>query len=368
MDVEEERMSRVYNFNPGPSTLPLPVLEKAQEELVEYQGKGMSILEMSHRSPEYTEVHNRATALLKELLEIPDDFTILFLAGGATLQFSMVPFNLLGGGKSCDFTLTGRWALKAYADASKIGKVNVVYDGEASNYSTLPDPSELTLDPDAAYLHLTSNETIGGVQWHEWPDAGDVPFVCDASSDLLSRPLPLEKFGIIYAGAQKNLGPAGTTVVIIRNDLLEACADDLTAYLSYKIHAKKGSLYNTPPVFAIYMSMLGLEWLEEQGGLPAAQQRAETRWSLLNDAIEGSGGFFRTPVPAHCRSRMNVVFRLPTEELERQFIAEAKERGLHGLKGHRSVGGCRASIYNAMPIEGAEALSAFMNEFAAEHG
>jgi phosphoserine aminotransferase len=360
-------MNRIYNFNAGPSTLPLPVLQRARDELVDYQGKGMSILEMSHRSPEYSQVHSRAISLIRELLGVGDNFKILFLGGGATLQFSMVPLNLLGADKSCDLVLSGSWAKKAYADAKKLGKVNLVYDGTDNNFMSLPDPAALKPSGQAEYLHLTSNETIGGIQWHGFPDYGDVPIVCDMSSDILSRRLELEKFGIIYAGAQKNLGPAGVALVIIREDVLERCATDLPAYLSYRVHAEKDSLYNTPPVFAIYLTMLVLEWLKDNGGLPAAEELAERRSKLLYDSMVKSDGFYRCPVPESCRSKMNVVFRLPTEDLEKQFIKEAKAQGMGGLKGHRSVGGCRASIYNAMPEQGARALADFMQDFAKKH-
>ena len=361
-------MSRIYNFNPGPATLPLPVLEKAASELVEYRGKGMSILEMSHRSPEYSQVHQEAMRLLKKLLGIPDNFKLLFLGGGATLQFSMVPLNLLHSNKSCDLVLSGTWAKKALADAKKIGKVNLVYDGESDNYASLPDPGELKLDSSAAYLHMTSNETIGGIQWHAWPDTGGVPIACDMSSDILSRRLPVEKFGIIYAGAQKNLGPSGLTVVAIREDVLDRCDESLPAYLSYRTHAGKDSLYNTPPVFAVYLMKLVLEWVDENGGIQAAEKWADQRSGLLYEAIDKSGGFYHSPVPEKNRSRMNIVFRLPSEDLEKQFISQAKEAGMGGLKGHRSVGGCRASMYNAMPVEGAQALSDFMREFASKNG
>jgi len=361
-------MSRIYNFNPGPATLPLPVLEKAASELVEYRGKGMSILEMSHRSPEYSQVHQEATRLLKKLLGIPDNFKLLFLGGGATLQFCMVPLNLLHSDQSCDLVLSGTWAQKAWADAKKIGKVNLVYDGEPDNYASLPDPGGLKLDPSAAYLHMTSNETIGGIQWHSWPETGGVPIACDMSSDILSRRLPLEKFGIIYAGAQKNLGPSGVCVVVIRDDVLENCDQNLPAYLSYRAHAGKDSLYNTPPVFAVYLMKLVLEWVDENGGIEVAEKRADERSGLLYEAIDDSGGFYKSPVPKKNRSKMNIVFRLPTEDLEKRFIAEAAAEGLGGLKGHRSVGGCRASMYNAMPIEGAKALSGFMREFARKNG
>jgi phosphoserine aminotransferase len=362
-------MSRIYNFNPGPATLPLTVLEKASAELVDYQGKGMSIVEMSHRSPEYSQVHQEAMQLFRKLQGIPDNFKVLFLGGGATLQFSMVPLNLLHSSKkSCDLVLSGTWAKKAYADAKKVGKVNLVYDGESDNYASLPDPGELKLDPSAAYLHMTSNETIGGIQWHDWPDTGGVPIACDMSSDILSRDLPLQKFGIIYAGAQKNLGPSGVCVVAIREDVLDRCDENLPAYLSYRTHAKKDSLYNTPPVFAVYLMKLVLEWVDENGGLQAAGKWADERSGLLYDAIEKSGGFYKSPVPKKNRSKMNIVFRLPTEDLEKQFIADAAKEGMGGLKGHRSVGGCRASMYNAMPIEGAQALSGFMQNFASKNG
>ncbi len=361
-------MNRIYNFNAGPSTLPLPVLEQAQAEFVDYQGRGMSLLEMSHRSPEYDRVHTRCIELLREMLALPANYQVLLLGGGATMQFGMVPLNLLGQGRSCDFTLTGAWAKKALADARKLGKVRMVYDGSEHDFMRLPDPGALDLDPKAAYLHLTSNETIGGVQWQSWPDPGPVPMVCDMSSDILSRPLPIERFGLIYAGAQKNLGPAGLALVIIRDDVLAACVDDLPAYLRYPVHAQKGSLYNTPPVYAIYLTQLVLEWLHQQGGVAAADQLAQQRSGLLYDAIDQSTGFYSCPVSADCRSRMNIVFRLPSEELEQSFISEAQAQGMGGLKGHRSVGGCRASIYNAMPLAGATALADFMRHFAASHG
>jgi phosphoserine aminotransferase len=306
--------------------------------------------------------------LFRKLQGVPDDFKVLFLGGGATLQFSMVPLNLLHSGRSCDLVLSGTWAKKACADAKKVGKVNLVYDGEQDNYASLPDPQELKLDPQAAYLHMTSNETIGGIQWHDWPDTGGVPIACDMSSDILSRKLPLEKFGIVYAGAQKNLGPSGVCVVLVRDDVLDRCDEKLPAYLSYRTHAKKDSLYNTPPVFAVYLMKLVLEWVDENGGIEAAAKWAGERSDLLYEAIDQSGGFYKSPVPKKNRSKMNMVFRLPTEDLEKRFIAEAAKEGMGGLKGHRSVGGCRASMYNAMPIEGAKALSGFMRDFASKNG
>jgi len=356
-------MSRIFNFSAGPCTLPLSALESAAAEFVDYQGTGMSLIEMSHRSKEYDAVHEEALALFRELLNIPDSHKVLFIGGGATLQFTMLAMNFLHGGKSCDFTLTGSWAKKAYADAKKIGKVNVLYDGKDANYLELPDPSSLKISSDAEFLHMTSNETIGGIEWHSWPETGDVPIICDMSSDIMSREIPVEKFGMIYAGAQKNLGPAGVGIVIIRDDMLEKCPDGITAFLNYKTHADANSLYHTPPVFCIYMIQKVLKWVKEQGGLAAMDKLAQERSDIIYQAIENSDGYYRSPVPAANRSRMNIVWRLPSEDLEKQFISEADAKGFSGLKGHRSVGGCRASVYNAMPVEGAQALSDFMAEF-----
>jgi len=361
-------VARIFNFNAGPSTLPLPVLEKVRDEFVDYQGKGMSLVEMSHRSKVYDEIHNRAIALFQELLGLPANYKVMFLGGGATLQFGMVPMNFLWGGKSCDFTVTGTWSKKAYADAQKIGKVNVLFDGKAGNFMNLPDPKGLKVTPGAAYLHLTSNETIGGVQWQGWPETGDVPLICDMSSDFMSRRVPVEKFAMIYAGAQKNAGPAGAAVVIMREDMLERCPESIPAYLDYRLHAKENSLYNTPPVFAVWMIQLTMEWLKSIGGLPAAEKLAAERSGIIYDAIERHAGFYNCPVQKDCRSKMNVVFRLKTEELEAKFLEAAKALKLEGLKGHRSVGGCRASVYNAMPVEGAKALARLMDEFAAKNG
>jgi phosphoserine aminotransferase len=361
-------VARIFNFNAGPSTLPLPVLEQVRDEFVDYQGKGMSLVEMSHRGKVYDEIHNQAVALFQELLGLPSNYKVMFLGGGATLQFGMVPMNFLWGGKNCDFTVSGAWAKKACEDAKKIGTVNVLYDGKADNYLNLPDPKSLKVTPGAAYLHLTSNETIGGVQWQDWPETGDVPLFCDMSSDFMSRRIPVEKFSLLYAGAQKNAGPAGAAVVILREDLLERCPASIPAYLDYRLHVKENSLYNTPPVFAVWMIKLTMEWLKAQGGLPAAEKLAAERSGILYDAIERSGGFYNCPVPKAARSKMNVVFRMKTEELEAKFLEAAKQRKLEGLKGHRSVGGCRASIYNAMPVEGAKALAQLMDEFAKQNG
>ena len=356
-------MSRKINFSAGPCTLPLPVLEELQANMVDFEGNGYSLIESSHRWPTYDKVHMDCLALLKELMEIPDNYKIMLLGGGATLQFSMIPMNLLSDGSACDFTVTGAWAKKALADTNIVAKSNVVYDGKDNNYTSLP--KTVTTTPGAKYLHITSNETIGGVEWLDFPDV-NIPIVADMSSDILSRPVPVEKFGMIYAGAQKNLGPAGVTVVIIRDDLLATCSDSLPAYLAYKTHAPKDSMYNTPPVFPIWAMKVGLEQVKAAGGAAQMEKNAIEKSTLIYDAIEATP-MYTCPVDSSCRSRMNVVFTMPTPELEAKFIAEAAELGMVGLKGHKSVGGCRASIYNAIPLEGVQTLANFMNEFAAKN-
>ncbi len=358
---------RIFNFSAGPCTLPLPVLERARDELVDYGGTGMSLIEMSHRSMPVVSVFDEAEALMREALSVPASHHILFIAGGATFQFAMTAVNLLHGGKTADFTHSGAWAKKAIADARKVGRVNLVFDGTDANYTTLPDPAGVACSDDAVYLHLTSNETIGGVQWKAFPRVGR-PIVADMSSDILSRPLPFEQFGLIYAGAQKNIGPAGVAVVILREDVLAQCPGDLPGYLNYAGHVEGQSMLNTPPVFQVYMIKLVLEWLKEQGGVAWAQEAAARRSEAVYDAIARHADFYRCPVDERCRSSMNVVFRLPDEDLEARFIREAEAAGMSGLKGHRSVGGCRASLYNAMPLEGAEALASFMDRFATTHG
>ena len=358
-------MTRKINFYAGPAALPLPVLEELQKEVVDYHGLGMSLLETSHRSSEYGEVHNRAIELIRKLLKVPENYQVLFLGGGATLQFGMVPMNFLGAG-GCDFTMTGSWASKAYADAAKIGTVNVVFDGKDKKYAELPDFVKTT--PGASYLHMTSNETIGGLQWQSFPGPLDIPVIADMSSDILSRPVPIDRFALIYAGAQKNLGPAGTTVVIIRDDMIERCPDNLPAYLSYRTHSESNSLYNTPPVFGIYVVKLVLEWIERQGGLEKIAEANEKKASHLYEAIDASGGFYTCPVDPRFRSKMNVVFTLPDDELQKAFLAEASKSDMVGLKGHRSVGGCRASIYNATSFEGVARLVDLMKEFARTRG
>ncbi len=355
---------RKYNFFAGPSTLPVEVLEELKENMVDYKGMGMSLIETSHRSKEYDEVHNDAVALVKELLGLPANYRVMFLGGGATLQFTMVPANLLTGPRIADYAVTGSWAQKAYEDAARLGNPVIVYDGKDNKYTQLP--ANLTPGEDSSYLHVTSNETIGGLQWQKWPETGNVPLVADMSSDIMSRPVPVERFGLIYAGAQKNLGPAGVTLVIIREDLLErSTANNLTAYLDYSIHADKNSLYNTPPVFSIYAVMLVLKRLKALGGLEAVEKVNREKAGIIYDVIDSSNGFFNCPVQKENRSMMNIVFTMENEELEKDFIAKASEKGMVGLKGHRSVGGCRASVYNSMPMEGVNALADFMKEFAA---
>jgi phosphoserine aminotransferase len=358
---------RIFNFSSGPCMLPLEALQAAQEQFVDFKHTGMSLIEMSHRSKTVEAEHNGALSLMRELLMVPDTHDILFLGGGATLQFAMVPANLLSGGRSADYTNSGAWGKKAIVDAKLYGKVNVTFDDKAGNYSTLPDPATVKATPGVSYVHITSNETIGGIQWKEFPTV-DVPLVADMSSDILSRPLPFEKFGLIYAGAQKNIGPAGVAMVIIRKDLLATCPDNLPGYLNYRGHAENQSMLNTPPVFQIWMIKLVLQWLKDKGGLAWAQQMAARRSEIVYNAMAKHAGFYRSPVDARYRSLMNIVFRLPSEDLENKFVKEATAAGLDGLKGHRSVGGCRASIYNAMPIEGATALASFMDDFARKNG
>ncbi len=359
---------RIFNFSAGPCTLPVSALEKAQADFVDYQGAGMSLIEMSHRGEHYDKVHYEAIAGIREVLNVPDSHDILFIQGGATLQFAMVPLNLLADGKAAEFLNTGTWVKKAIADAEKLGATRVIWSGEKDNFTRMPDPDEYTVQEDAAYLHICGNETIGGIEYHVYPESGSVPLVADMSSHIMSRAIEWDKLDLAFAGAQKNLGPAGLALVIIDKALLEKCKDGPPAYLSYKTHAGKDSLYNTPPVFAIYMMKLTVDWVNSQGGLAEMEKRAIARSSALYDTIDSSDGWYRCPADLASRSRMNVCFRLPTEELEAKFIAEALEANFSGLKGHRSVGGCRASMYNAMPLEGAETLAEFMQQFKQKNG
>jgi phosphoserine aminotransferase len=358
---------RIYNFSAGPAVLPLPVLEEAQRDLVTLPGVGMSVLEISHRSKAFDGIIQGAEADFRALARIPDGYHVLFLQGGASTQFSMVPMNLLPPGAAADYIVTGSWSKKAVKEAKKVGTVNIAATTEAENFARIPRQDELKLTPGAAYVHFTSNNTIFGTEWPAEPEVGGAPLVCDASSDIFSRPLDVGRYGLIYAGAQKNLGPSGLTVVVIRDDLAKLGAESLPTMLRYATHVENKSLYNTPPVFAIYILRLVLRWLVANGGLAAMAAANQRKAGKLYAEIDRTG-FFRGHAARDSRSLMNVTFRLPSEDLEKQFVQEATAAGFDGLKGHRSVGGLRASIYNAFPEEGIEALVELMREFEKRHG
>ncbi|HEX5734867.1 MAG TPA: 3-phosphoserine/phosphohydroxythreonine transaminase [Blastocatellia bacterium] len=358
---------RIFNFSAGPAVLPLPVLEEAQRNLLSLPGVGMSVLEISHRSKPFDEIILGAEADMRKLAGIPDNYRVLFLQGGASLQFTMVPMNLFPAGGRADYILTGVWSKKALKEAKRVGQANVAGSTEAENFARIPRQDELKLDPEAAYVHFTTNNTVYGTEWKQEPQTGDVPLVADASSDIFSHRIDVSKYGLIYAGAQKNLAPAGVTLVIMRDDLLARSPESLPTMLNYNTHAAERSLFNTPPVFTIYVMRLVLKWLLDEGGLEEVERRNKEKAALLYDAIDATD-FYRAHAEPESRSLMNVTFRLPSEELEKQFVSEATKAGLHGLKGHRSVGGCRASIYNAFPREGVEALVSFMKEFERTHG
>ena len=358
---------RVFNFNPGPAVLPLEVLEQAQAEMLDFKGTGMSVMEVSHRSKEFEAVIQTAEADLRELLGIPANYKVMFLQGGAHLQFSMIPMNLRATGASADYIVTGTWSKTAVKEAKKLGATRVAANTEAEGFKGLP--ASLDLDPKAAYLHFTSNETIHGVEFFNEPvPPAGVPLVCDSSSDFISRPIDVSKYALIYAGAQKNAGPSGVTIVIERDDMVERTPENLPVMLDYKIMATSGSLHNTPPCWSIYMVGLVLQWAKKMGGLAAIEKTNRTKANLIYSAIDNSGGFYRGHALPDARSIMNIPFRLPSEELEDAFAKEAKKNDLIGLKGHRSVGGMRASIYNAMTVEGAQALANFMAEFQKKNG
>jgi phosphoserine aminotransferase len=362
-----ENPHRVHNFNPGPAALPLEILQEAQSELLNYRGTGMSVMEISHRSKEFEAIIQGAEADLRELLGIPGNYKILFLQGGASLQFAMVPMNLRPQGASADYIVTGTWGMTAMKEASKLGTCRAAADLESQGFNDLP--AKLELDPEAAYLHFTSNETIHGVEFQQEPEApAGVPIVCDASSDFISRPIDISKYALIYAGAQKNAGPAGVVIVIMREDILERSPANLPVLLDFKALAAKNSLHNTPPCYSIYITGLVLRWIKKLGGLPAIAQRNRKKADLVYQAIDQSGGFYRGHAEPAARSVMNIPFRLPTPELEEAFAAESKKSGLIGLKGHRSVGGMRASLYNALDLDAVEALTAFMRDFQKRHG
>jgi len=360
-------MSRIYNFSAGPAVLPMPVLEEAQRDLIELPGVGMSVLEISHRSKPFDEIIQGAEADIRALAKIPEGYEVLFLQGGASLQFSMVPMNLLQAGATADYIVTGVWSQKAVKEAKRVGQVNIAATTEADNFTHVPSQADLKLTPGASYVHITSNNTIYGTQWRALPDTGASPLVNDASSDIFSQPMDVAKHGLIYAGAQKNLGPSGVTLVIIRKDLLERSPASLPTMLNYKTHAENQSLFNTPPVFGIYVLRLVLKWLRANGGLEAMAEQNERKAGLLYAEIDRSG-FYRGHARPDSRSWMNVTFRLPNEDLEKQFVKESTAAGFDGLKGHRSVGGLRASIYNAFPEDGVAALVEFMRAFERRNG
>ena len=359
-------MDRIFNFSAGPATLPLEVLEKARDELTNWHGSGMSVMEMSHRGKEYMSIHAEAEADLRTLLGIPANYKVLFLQGGATAQFAMVPMNLLHGKASADYLHTGEWSKKAIKEAKKFGQVNIVASSEDKNFSYAPAFSTWKLDPNAAYVHITSNETIGGVEIFDTPNTGDVPLVADMSSNILSRPIDVSKYGLIYAGAQKNIGPAGVTVVIVREDLLGQTVPGTPTVFDYKVQAEAESMYNTPPTYGIYIAGLVFKHLLAKGGLVAMEALNRAKAKLIYDLLETSS-LYQSPVAVENRSLMNIPFTLKDAALDEEFLKQAKAAGLIQLKGHKSVGGMRASIYNAMPIEGVKALVAFMQDFEKSH-
>jgi phosphoserine aminotransferase len=356
-------MKRVFNFNPGPAVLPLEVLEIVQKELLDFKGTGMSILEISHRSAEYEEVNNAAMSLMKEVMGLGENFKVLFLGGGASTQFAMIPMNFLQPGKTAAYIDIGSWSGKAVKEAKLIGSVHLAFSSKDINYTKLPKLAEIKYPADAAYLHLTSNETIHGTQIGEFPDTGSVPLICDMSSDFLSRRRDFGKFAVIYAGAQKNIGPAGVTAVIIRDEMLSRCKDGNPTMLDYRTHVKENSLYNTPPVFAVYMVKLVLEWVKKEGGLAAVEKVNCAKKDRIYNLMDKYPDYFKGTVDKDSRSWMNITMRLPNEDLEKKFLSEAKGKGFIGLKGHRSVGGIRVSLYNAMTPDGANQLAEFMEAF-----
>jgi phosphoserine aminotransferase len=370
---------RVFNFNAGPAALPLPVLERIREELLDWRGSGMSVMEMSHRSPEFESINAAAEQKLRSLLAIPDDYAVIFLQGGGSLQFSMVPMNLCLPGKPVDVLHTGAWTAKAIGELKKGFAHSIAASTESEKFARLPRTNEIKFSPDASYVHICANNTIEGTQWTAIPETGATPLVADMSSDIASRPIDMKKFGLIFAGAQKNLGPSGVTVVIVRKDLAERADKNLPTLLQYRTHIKEKSLYHTPPTFAVYVVGLVLEWIESLGGVPGIQKRNDAKAKLLYGAIEASGGFYHCPVENSSRSKMNVVFRVAggkgsskaapeVDALETQFVKEAAAAGLVGTPGHRSVGGMRISLYNAVTLEAVEALTSFMREFHRTRG
>ncbi len=357
-------MARAHNFNAGPAGLPLAALERAQRELIDFEGTGMSIMEHSHRGKAYEAVHNEAIALTKELCNVPEGYDVLFLQGGASLQFAMVPMNFLPADRSADYVITGGWSEKAYQEAGRIGKVRVAATTEQNKkYTRIPRQDELNVDAGAAYVHYTTNNTLFGTQWHTTPDVGNVPLIADMSSDIMWAPMDVAKHAMIYAGAQKNIGPSGVVVVIVKKDFLATARKDIPVILRYGTHADNNSLYNTPPTFGIYLIRNVLAVTKEMGGLAAMEKHNRKKGDLLYGTLDADPDFFRAPVEKASRSYMNIVFRLPSEELEKRFVAEATKKNMIGLAGHRSTGGIRVSAYNAVSYESIEALTTFMSEF-----
>ncbi len=361
-------MPTVLNFNAGPAMLPATVLQRVQAELLDFQGRGISIMEMSHRSKEYEAINAGAEARFKRLLGVGDGYRVIFVQGGASTQFATLPLNFLPQGGAADYVLTGAWAESAHKEAAALGQAPIAASTKADGYRRVPRADEIRLNPAPAYVHLTSNETIHGVQWQTFPDVGNRMLVADMSSDILSRPIDANKFALIYAGAQKNLGPAGVTAVLLRESWLPAANKSVPTMLRYETYVQANSLYNTPPTFAVYVLELVLEWIEKAGGLAAMAQRNEGKAKTIYDAIDRSSGFYRGHAEPASRSRMNVTFRLPSESLEKQFVAATLTAGMIGLAGHRSVGGIRASLYNAVPPEACQALANFMDDFARRNG
>jgi len=361
-------MARAYNFNAGPAALPLEVLQRAQEELVDYRGIGMSVMEISHRSKEFEAINEETQSLLQELLNIPSGYKVLFLQGGASTQFAMLPMNLLQTGKTAAFIHTGSWAEKAYKEAKLFGQAVLAASSEADQFTSVPSLSDIQMPDNPAYLHVTSNETIGGVQYRTYPQTGSVPLIADMSSDIVSRPIDVSQFALIYAGAQKNLGPSGVTIVIAREELLQDSPKSLPTMLRYSTHVENNSLYNTPPAYSVYMVKLVLEWIKEKGGLQVIDQNNQDKTNLIYNTIDQSGGFYQGVAARDYRSLMNITFRMVNEDLEKQFIKESEKAGFVGLKGHRSVGGLRASTYNAVPYESCSALQQFMVDFQRRNG
>jgi len=355
--------NRVFNFNAGPCTLPLDVLKTVQAEFLDYKGTGMSIIESSHRAAEYDAVHTQCVALVKEVMGLDDSYTVLFLTGGASTQFAMIPMNFLGEGKVGAYVDTGTWASKAFKEASIIGKTVMAASSKDAAYKFIPKQADLKIPADATYLHITTNNTIKGTQYHYIPNPGSVPMIGDMSSDICSRTFDFRKFDMIYAGAQKNLGPAGVTLVILKQNMLDMCRDGNPVIFDYRTHAKENSLYNTPPCFAIYIMKLVFEWMKSQGGLPAIEEVNRKKKDAIYNMVDKYPDYYKGTAEKDSRSWMNLTFRLPSEDLEKKFISEAKAKGFIGLKGHRSVGGIRVSLYNALPLEGAQKLAQFMEDF-----